>query len=455
MLERFLEYMREENLCQPHDRLLLAVSGGMDSMYLATLFSRSPFSFGIAHCNFGLRNEESDEDEQFVRQRAVEFGVPFYSVRFPTIAYAREQKISTQMAARRLRYDWFDTISKGEGYQAVVVAHHLNDLVETMLINLIRGTGPAGMHGILPKAGKIIRPLLCFTREEIAAAVLMDNIPYREESSNASDKYLRNRLRHQVVPVLKASNPSLERTFASTARHFLETEQFIEQHMRPYRDLLETQGENLRLACSAIRSLDHPGMILYQLLRPFGFNAGTTGDILKACNSQPGRQFLSATHKIIKDREHLVIIPLENAAQKPSPDEDFPEQDLSAGKQRTPEQSLFERLFDASVLPIGQAAITSDTETAFLDYEKLRLPLTVRYWQEGDRFQPLGMKGKKKLSDFFVDLKIPLHLKHHIPLVISGGEIVWVAGCRIADPFKVTVTTKKVYRMKSKFPKKN
>ncbi|QEC51147.1 tRNA(Ile)-lysidine synthase [Anseongella ginsenosidimutans] len=433
MLERFLKYIREEDLCKGGDRVLLAVSGGMDSMFMYALFSRSPFSFGIAHCNFGLRGEESDEDQMFVKQEAGKSGVPFYTVRFKALDYAREHKLSTQMAARQLRYDWFETLRREEGYQAIAVAHHLNDQVETMLINLVRGTGPAGLHGILPKNGKIIRPLLCFTREEIAAAVNREAIPYREESSNASDKYLRNRLRHQVVPVLKALNPGLEHTFAATARHFLEAEQFIEHHMEPYRALLQKEGESFRISCKA---LPEPGMgetILYQLIKPFGFAAGQSRDILNACQSQPGKQFFSATHQLIKDRGYLIIIPLQN----------------TSGQGLLQNEALsFEKMFEAEILRAEDAGTSPGAGTAFLDYEKLQLPLTVRYWQDGDRFHPLGMKGSKKLSDFFVDQKIPLHLKGRIPLLLSGKEIAWVAGYRIADPFKVTEGTKKVYRIK-------
>lgn len=449
MLERFLKYIREESLCGEGDRILLAVSGGMDSMSMVRLFSQSPFRFGIAHCNFGLRGQESDDDERFVGEQAEKHGVPFHVMRFDTQDYARRKKISTQMAARQLRYDWFDAVLQREGYQAVAVAHHLNDLVETMLINLLRGTGLAGMHGILPKKGQVIRPLLCFTREEIARMVAAGNIPYREESTNASGKYTRNRLRHQVVPVLKALNPALEHSFAATAQHFLEAEQVVRQYMDAYQHLLEPGGDGWEISCQALLALDAPQTVLYQLLQPMGFNADVVQDMLKACRSQPGRQFFSATHKAIKDRGRLIIVPLEEAAtgQSNPGARETALRTVEDGEKMPANQPLFEELFRTRVLDADTAAIPRDPDTAWLDFGKLQFPLRVRYWKEGDRFHPLGMKGQKKLSDFFVDSKVPLHLKGRIPLVFSGNEIAWVAGYRIADPFKVTTVTKKVYEI--------
>ena len=427
MIERFLEFISEEGLCAPGDSVLLGVSGGMDSMTMSRLFRQSPFRYGIAHCNFGLRGGESDEDERFVKEYAGKCGVPFFSVRFNTGEYARERRISTQMAARELRYRWFEEIRQREGYDAVAVAHHLNDLVETMLINLVRGTGLAGMHGISPKKGKLIRPLLGFTREEIEAFANGEAIPYREESSNASDKYMRNRLRHCVVPVLKELNPRLEHTFANSARHFSEAEQLLGEQVNWYRHLLEQQDGAWTLDYSSIREMSAPRTVVYELLKPFGFNEETVQALLEADQAQPGKQFLSASHRAVKDRDRLIIVPVR---KDPVP--------------------AFEELFEARVGTPEDTAITPDARRAFLDYHTLRLPLKVRYWQEGDSFQPLGMKGRKKLSDFFVDQKIPLHLKQRIPLLLSGDEIVWVAGYRIAEPFKITPATKKIYELRLK-----
>lgn len=432
MLERFLKYIADERLFRPEDRVLLGVSGGMDSMLMARLFSESPYTFGIAHCNFGLRGVESDDDEAFVKQEAAKLRVPCFATRFQTHTYAEENKLSTQMAARELRFAWFDMIREENGYAVMALAHHLNDLTETMLINLIRGTGPTGMHSMQPKSGNRVRPLLCFTREEIAGAVRAWGVPYREESSNSSDDYLRNRLRHHVIPLLREENPNLERTFAETARHFSEADQFIEAHMTPYRHLLVQDGTGWRISCRQLQKAPAAGMILFRLLHPFGFRSETIKEILQACSSQPGKQFLSKNHRIIKDREYLYLIPrydLETAA----PD--------------------FARLFDATVSNVDDTTLTSDPDTAFLDYDKLQFPLTVRYWEAGDRFQPLGLRGQKKLSDFFVDLKVPRHLKKRIPLLVSGNTIVWVAGYRIAEPYQVTSTTKKVYRISLKFQK--
>ena len=434
MLERFLKYIAEEGLFQRGDRVLLGVSGGMDSMLMAALFSQSGYPFGMAHCNFGLRGSESDQDEQFVKKEAEKLRIPFYSKRFQTHAYAEEKKISTQMAARELRYTWFDQLAEEEDYQVIALAHHLNDLVETMLINLLRGTGPAGMHSMQPRNGNRVRPLLCFTREEIAREVAKQKIPYREESSNASDHYLRNRLRHHLVPMLKAENPSLEHTFAATARHFAEAGRFIDQQLAPYRAWLTKDGENWRLPCEKLTGMGSGSFVLFRLLQPFGFNADVAREVFRACNSQAGKQFFSPTHRLIKDRDQLIITPLHQGEEKKS-------------------GPALEDLFETAVLDSAAAEIDPGPNTAYLDYDTLQLPLTVRNWQPGDRFHPLGMRGHKKLSDFFIDLKIPLHRKHRIPLVCSGEEIVWVAGYRIAEPFKVSPTTKKVYRIRLKFQK--
>lgn len=431
MIEKFLKYIREENLCRNEERILLAVSGGMDSMLMASLFHESSSRFGIAHCNFGLRGSESDEDERFVRDRAGTFGVPFYTTRFETAEYAREHKISTQMAARELRYKWFEKIRQQEEYQNIALAHHLNDLVETMLINLVRGTGVRGMHGILPRNGKLIRPLLCFTRTEIEAFVNRESIPYREESSNSSDKYVRNRLRHLVIPVLKELNPDLEHTFESTAAHFSEAEQLVQEQVNLNRHLLQQAGGTWVLDYAPLLQIAAPGTVAFELLRPFGFNAATVKALLEAGEAQPGKQFFSGSHRAVKDRGRLIITSLEEA-----------------------DPPRFEELFEARTRPAEDTKITSDAGVALLDLDKLRLPLEVRYWREGDRFQPLGMAGQKKLSDFFVDCKVPLHFKHRIPLLVSGSEIIWVAGYRIADPYKVTPSTKKVYEIKLKAFKK-
>src|SRR3546814_100700 len=346
MLDRFLKYIQEENLCLPGDRILLGVSGGMDSMLMTWLFSQSAFSFDIAHCNFGLRGKESDEDEEFVAAQAQNYGVSFHRHHFETSDYARRKKISVQMAARELRYEWFETFRRQEHYQAVAIAHHRNDLVETMLINLLRGTGPDGLHGILPRNGHLIRPLLCFTREEIAGMVVSQKLPYREESTNASDKYLRNRLRHQVVPVLKELNPSLEHTFSKTAQLFLETGQLIHRYVDKHRRVLQKTKSGWEISCQVLCQADAPGILLYHLLRPMGFHPDTIQELLEACNSQPGKQFSSPTHTAIKDRDRLIIIPREN---KPSV---------------IAEEADFEELFDTRVLEVSSAGIPGDAGIA-------------------------------------------------------------------------------------------
>ncbi|WP_353133016.1 tRNA lysidine(34) synthetase TilS, partial [Pseudopedobacter sp.] len=309
-LKIFLDYIDKYDLFNKNETILLAVSGGRDSMVMAHLFHLAGFKIAIAHCNFHLRGDESIRDEQFVRNAALNLNIPIHITHFETTAYAEEHKISIQMAARELRYDFFDDLCVEFGYTKIAVAHHQNDAIETVLLNLIRGTGIAGLHGIKHTRNKIIRPLLCFTRDEIDAFVKEQNIDFVEDSSNASDKYARNKIRLKIVPEMEKINPSLNETFRKNINYFADLEEFIGLEIGKYKSaLLEKDNAGFKMRISRIADLKSKSFILSEILIPYGFNMTTVQDLLDVINrnSISGKKFLSDSHQILLDREYLFL----------------------------------------------------------------------------------------------------------------------------------------------------
>ncbi|WP_432709749.1 tRNA lysidine(34) synthetase TilS [Pedobacter sp.] len=433
-LQKFKEFIIQNSLLQAEDRVLLAVSGGRDSVLLVHLFKQAGLKFGIAHCNFNLREGEAQRDENFVKDLALAMEVPFYVARFDTRAYAAQQQVSTQMAARTLRYSWFETLCDQENYDHIAVAHHQNDAIETILLNLVRGTGIAGLHGILPKRGRLIRPLLFLSRAEIDDIIEKEQLAYVEDGSNASDKYARNKIRLQVVPALQAINPNLEQTFEHNMQRFRETEMVLNQVVESYRTkIIHKQGVGYTIALEDIKCLQPQQLLLFELLKPFHFQEPVVKDILQSLTKQSGVSFYSNSHRATIDREKLLITELESAGLP---------------RLRTIEA-------DDSVINLGHQQLhirhtTSleyerDPQKAYVDEEKLVFPMVLRYRKDGDRFIPLGMTTFKKLSNYLIDAKVPLPLKDQVPVLENGnGEIVWIAGMRTDNRYKVTSTTKKV-----------
>jgi len=436
-LEHFLYYASKHQLFSKNDRILLAVSGGRDSVLMVQFFKQLELNFGIAHCNFMLRNTESDAEEAFVQDLAEKLQVPYHSERFRTEEYARKQAISIQMAARDLRYQWLEKMRSSEGYDHIAVAHHSSDSVETILLNLIRGTGIAGLHGIQPKRGRIIRPLLFLTREEIDSLVLSNGFSYCEDSSNSSTKYARNKLRHDVVPVLKSLNPNLEQTFEANSRRFLELEELLNQKVEQLRDqLFEDKYTGIQIKQADVLSLHPNHTLFYELLKPYDFTEAVVSEILEKSSWRTGTRYESKTHQLLVDRDHFVI---------------------SAKVQGTAElvtieEQMTEATWKAYQFKIQQVDNAfpydfSDESKAYIAAEKLIFPLIIRSWQVSDRFQPFGMAGhEKKLSDFFIQQKVSLLQKNQIPIVVNGnGEIIWIAGMRLDERYKLESTTRKVY----------
>ncbi|HVV56323.1 MAG TPA: tRNA lysidine(34) synthetase TilS, partial [Mucilaginibacter sp.] len=335
---------------------------------------------------------------------------------------------------RELRYQWFDQISQQSGYGAIALAHHQNDAIETILLNLTRGTGIAGMHGILPKNGRLVRPLLFMGRDEIQEIVQSNKLAYREDSSNASAKYARNKIRLEVIPKLKELNPALEDTFEHNLQYFRNMETVLQDKLDELRNsLLEHRGDHIHIATGAVKMLRPQQFLLYALLQDYGFNEATTSDIIAALDKHPGRIFESAGYTLVLDRKELIL----SKKQEGITEKVF----IQSGDHEAHYGNyLLHVLHDDSPL------IVKDNPLSFsADADKLIYPLALRAWEQSDHFFPLGMKGKKKLSDFFIGQKIPLHEKMNVPLLVNGnGDIIWVGGLRPDERYKVSAKTKKV-----------
>jgi len=440
-LQNFLDYIRQNALFEPQHRILLAVSGGKDSVIMAHLFKQAGFSFGIAHCNFGLRGGESQRDEHFVRTLAALADVSVYVRHFETKRYAAEHKVSTQMAARDLRYAWFEELRVQHGYDRIAVAHHQNDVIETVLLNLVRGTGIAGLHGILPKRGNLIRPLLFLSRQDINQLAGDNEIGFVEDSSNLSTTYARNKLRLDVMPVLKGINPKLEQTFEHNIRRFAETEIVLQQAVeKAKKDICTNSANGVYLSLDGIERLEPKRLLLYEILKSYSFTETVVDEVLAAGSKQTGTSFYSVTHRLTIDRDSLLLTAV-------ATEQDFVNQMVH------PEDTRIELTNQIITLHYSDIiSFENDPRKAYIDADRLSFPMVIRSWQDGDRFRPMGMRNYKKISDFFTDQKIPLPRKARIPLLINGnGDIVWVAGLRQDDRYKVTGTTKKVAIFEQKF----
>jgi len=438
-VKKFTDFIEQNNLFTPGSALLAAVSGGMDSALMVHLLKSSGYNFGIAHCNFQLRGHEANADQEFCRQLAHQNNVRFHTINFDTLNYAADKKISIQMAARELRYQWFEQLKQQYNYSAIALAHHQNDAIETILLNLVRGTGIAGLHGILPKNGSLVRPLLFLSREEIEEIIKENGIIYVEDSSNASVKYARNKLRHEVVPKLRELNPALESTFEKNLEHFREMETLLELRLAELKKELfivpdsYRDGDEIHLQTEAVKKLKPRRLLLFKLLQEYGFNETTVDDLVAALDKHPGKIFEAAYFTLILDRDKLILTKKNNKKQE--------EISITAA-----DDTINYGNYKLTLLHDDTPLIIKDNPmAASVDAARLIYPLSMRAWRQSDNFYPLGMKTRKKLSDFFISLKIPLHKKNEVPLLINGnGEIIWIGGYRVDERYKVTHNTKKV-----------
>lgn len=441
MLQPFLTYINEQNLFKPTDKLLLAVSGGKDSVVLFDLFREARFNFMVLHCNFQLRGEDSNQDATFVAQLCTRHGIPFRDTTFETQDFAQTHKISIEMAARQQRYEWFEEVRQETGYDYIVTAHHLNDSIETILLNLSKGTGISGMRGILAKKGNIVRPLLFASRTDIDAYAAEKDLRWREDYTNALNDYQRNLLRNEVIPLLKKINPNLEYTFARNIERLQAIEADFQKNLSYFKKaVMKEEQKNFYLKIETIQYWQSASYLLEETLKNFGFNYFQTKEIYQSLNKISGKTFHSATHTLIKDRVFLIITPKE--------EQSFEEAPIEKGLETLQYHGLTLHLTTAT-LQEWETYLKSDKNQNILwvDAARLKFPLVVRPWREGDWFIPFGMKGKKKISDFLVDKKVPMHLKKTAFLLCSGNDVIWIIGQRTDDRFKITHQTTQVMKI--------
>ena len=429
MKNKVQQFISEKSLFIREEKLILGISGGADSVCLMHVFLELGYSFELAHCNFNLRGEESDADEYFVKDLAKEHQLKIHVKQFDTLVYAAEINISTQMAARDLRYAWFEKLRIKSNAKYLAIAHHANDDVETFFINLVRGSGLKGFLGIKEKNNAIVRPLLSVSRLEIEQYLKDRGLVFREDSSNASVKYLRNKIRHELIPLLAQMNPSIQQTVKDEMRILNGVAQIYASKVEEVRkDLTQEKNGIVQLEISALLALNPLHSYLYELLSAYGFYAVEA--ISKALQGQSGKQFFSSTHQLVVDRENIFI----SLLNKENEVFEITEKTISLVY---PLEINFKVMADKTII--------YDNNIAQLDVEKLKFPLTLRKWKEGDKFMPLGMKKFKKLSDFFIDSKFSIIDKQEQWLLCSGVDIVWVLGCRIDERYKLESNTKKVY----------
>ncbi|ADR20968.1 tRNA(Ile)-lysidine synthase [Marivirga tractuosa] len=428
----FLDYIKKESLFNRHEHLLLAISGGLDSVVLAHLLKLTDFHFSMAHMNFQLRDEDSNRDEKFVRELAKKLEVEVFVKRVEI----DKEKGSTQLQARDLRYDWFRRLMKDHHFSKLLTAHHANDLLETTLLNLIRGTGIKGLRSILPLHHNIARPLLFASKEQIKEYAEENSIEWREDVSNASEKYKRNKMRHRVIPLLLKENPNLLSGIQQTTLRLRAAESVWDEKLAKIRKkYVFNRDEGIRID-RRILKLPQMEVFLYEFLSDYGFNLA---QLQSFKFRKIGAQLSSFSHTLVIDRGFLLVNPISDEIQK----QFFPIQiQLKDKLIKTPLG-----LFKWSFINKNDVDYSIGNKIVFIEANKLKEPIELDLWKEGDKIQPIGMKGKKKISDILIDQKVPLPQKKKVMVLKSGGEIIWVIGHKFSDSFKVKKDTTKILRI--------
>jgi len=455
LLEKFKQYIQQENLFQPKDRLLLAVSGGVDSVVLCELCKQAGYDFEMAHCNFQLRGADSSRDEKFVSDLAKKYGVAFHIKTFDTIGYAKTTKKSIEEAARDLRYEWFYTLvdsKKMTGKEKddiesstasdrlstpnyILTAHHADDNIETVLMNFFRGTGITGLRGILPKQGKIIRPLLFARRSELEIFVKENDLAFVTDHTNLENDYTRNYFRNTILPLVSESFPAATKNVLKNIQRFRETAILYQQAVQLHKkNLMEQRGAEVHIPVLKLLKIVPVTTVLYEITREFDFTAHQTEEVVTLLKSETGKYIQSATHRIIKNRNWLIIAPMQPTET---------------------DHILMEENDTRIVFKCGTLSMEKITHVKFkmlnnpliaqLDLASIKFPLLLRKWKQGDYFYPLGMQKKKKLSRFFIDQKLSLTQKENSWVIEMDKKIIWVLGMRIDDRFKITASTRQIY----------
>lgn len=435
MLKDFIKHLKNQFSFLKKSKIFIAISGGMDSVVLAHLCNHLNLNFALAHCNFNLRGEESNADEDFVLKLGEQLDVEVFIQNFDTQAYADEHKRSIQMAARELRYDWFAKLAEQLQFDYILTAHHADDNLETFLINFTRGTGLNGLAGIPEINDNIVRPLLKFSREQIEEFAKENKITWREDSSNSSRKYLRNKLRHEVVPILKEVNPQLLDSFQSTLSNLNDTADIIEESLNAVakRAIVSIDDSGITYKVSEFKKVNNPKAYLFEMFKDYGFTEWS--DIVDLLDAETGKYVKSNTHRLIKHREHLILTDLWQSEQS--------------------DESLFiEEVVKSIETPLGKlffdeadGVFQTSKNVSYIDKDKLEFPLELRLWNEGDYFYPSGMKGKKKISKYLKDEKLSLVEKENTWVLISNNKVVWVVGRRSDNRFKVADDTNQILKI--------
>lgn len=445
LLRKFQAYIKIENLFHQKNKLLIAVSGGADSSVLCALCAAAGYNFSIAHCNFKLRGRESDRDEAFVKNLSAGYGVEVFVKEFNTLETAAENKTSIEETARNLRYDWFKELAAPgndpdkKHFDFILTAHHADDNAETVLMNFLRGTGIKGLRGILPKHGKIVRPLLFARRKEIEDFVRQNNIAFVTDSSNAANDYTRNFFRNELIPAIEKVFPKVSQNILNNIERFAGIEYLYEESIDVIKkNLIEQKGAEAHIPVLKLAKTKPLRPVIYEIIKEYGFSASQVPEAEKLLNSESGKYILSATHRILRNRKWLIIGPLQSA-----------QEDVHHVIEAHTESVLFAGGEIKFTHGTNTGELSTNADTAHIDAEKLEYPLLLRKYKQGDYFYPLRTQnlpavrlGKKKLSRFFADLKLSLAQKEKVWVMESDKKIVWVVGYRLDDRFKITASTK-------------
>lgn len=440
-IDRFKSYIKENELFTAEDKVLLTVSGGVDSMVMLSLFVSSGYNIAVAHCNFQLRGDESQEDELLVENEAKRYGVPFYNKRFDTKAEIERTGESVQMVARRLRYEWFNEIAINDGCKVIAIAHHADDSIETFFINLMRGTGLKGLTGIHNVVGKVVRPMLFASRKDILDYAHINKIPFREDSSNSSTKYLRNKIRLGLIPRIREINSRFTELMVANVNRLTEAQRFIARSIEIIRQQVEERTEEGQIVIHPDKiDREFPvGFVIYEILRQnYGFKGDVVDSLCKAlASNHTGKRFYARDYVAYVDRGRIIVEAIS--------ENDSCSVYIDKGTNRIycGNSVLFVEVLDIDNVDV----LKVNENVALLDADKVEFPLEVRKWREGDSFIPFGMSGRKKVSDFLIDAKVSMSDKRRQFVLTNGDDIVWLVGKRISDQYKIEKKTESVLKI--------
>lgn len=438
MLTQINQYIRTHSLLTAKAKVLVGVSGGVDSVVLIHALFALGYECIVAHMNFSLRGEASDGDENFVHGLCRDLNIPFYAKKVDTLAYAREKGISMEMAARDLRYAFFDALCQKNEVDRIAVGHHKNDLAETFLINLSRGTGLRGLSGIQPVNGKIIRPLLCLTASEVRLYAKQHHLDYRTDASNSDVDIIRNRIRHRVIPEFERINPAFIQTLEDTARRMQQIQEMVNDQVARFSESNVLNVDNaVYISLNALQQHPQKQFMLFELLHPYGCNSAQIGEISKALNGISGKEWFTAQFRVTLSSTALEIRETNTAIKET----------FTIERHQVAVNHPFPLAFNTLKNP-GLRHLKFSNWQVYFDADKLVFPLVIRPWEQGDRFVPFGMRGHKKLSDFLVDMKLSIPQKEEVYVLLSGNEIIWVVGLRTDNRYKISEQTEHIFEIR-------